>query len=595
VGSQQAQALLLQGPVVLAAALQSPEVVDLPAVRDRRDPLAGLERNFTVDAARPGILRLRVRGERPGEAEALLHAIVRAYLHESASQRQAALAQLRDAHERGERLLREKAEALARSDNPRLSAAEKDLGQARFDLQKARAEQVVLAAREKEAAGLPASEAAVLEYLKDDPEGREILKELDRLDKQIRYVERVSALGGKDPSLEDVRRQQAAVERKLEGRRREVLPAVEARVRERARGEVQASQARLGERVAALAELTRGLEAEVRRLGGGRDAAAVQALREELHARTESQRKLGAEWQAAQREAVVGPPAVWKGEGQTVLEADAGPRRRATAAGGAGAAGLAALAVAWREARRRRVAGADDVAHGLGIPLVGSIPAAPARLLAPGRELPPSAAGRLAPVSEAVDALRTLLLRSAGNRPRVVVVTSAADGEGKTTLATQLAASLARAWRRTVLLDGDMRKPAVHRAWDLPLEPGLGEVLRSEVDLADALQPTAEGRLWLLTAGVWDLHAGQALAHEGPAVLFKQLKESYDFVVVDAPPVLPVADALLLSQHADAVLLAVRAGTSRLPAVHAARQRLAALDAPLLGAVVLGCSSPSEE
>jgi capsular exopolysaccharide synthesis family protein len=167
------------------------------------------------------------------------------------------------------------------------------------------------------------------------------------------------------------------------------------------------------------------------------------------------------------------------------------------------------------------------------------------------------------------------------------MIASAVRGEGRSTLADDLAASLARTWHRTVLIDGDTRHPTLHQRRGLPLEPGLCEVLRGESELNDALQATSEGRLWLMPAGHGDKHAQQALAREGTAALLQQLKDRYDCIVLDVPPLLEAADALVFSQHADAVLLAVRCEYSALPAVHAAYQRLTVVRSALVGAVVL--------
>jgi capsular exopolysaccharide synthesis family protein len=168
------------------------------------------------------------------------------------------------------------------------------------------------------------------------------------------------------------------------------------------------------------------------------------------------------------------------------------------------------------------------------------------------------------------------------------MVTSAGGGEGKTSLASQLAASLARAWRKTLLIDGDLRHPAVHKLFNQPLEPGFSEVLRGEVGVHDTVRPTAISRLWAMSAGHWDSHAVQALAQEGVRSLFGQLKEQYDFIVVDSCPVLPVADSLLLGQHVDSVLFAVMRDVSRAPALYAAQQRLEGLGVRTLGAVMIG-------
>ncbi len=191
-------------------------------------------------------------------------------------------------------------------------------------------------------------------------------------------------------------------------------------------------------------------------------------------------------------------------------------------------------------------------------------------------------------VSESVDALRTVLLHDSGGGPRLLLVTSAVGREGKTALAVRLAASLARAWRKTLFIDADLRKPEAHTLFDTPLEPGLSEVLRGEAEVSEVIQPTELSRLWMIPAGHWDAHANQALAQEGAGGLFTRLKESFDFIVIDAGPVLPVADALLLCTHVNTVLLTVRSGVSHLPTVEAAQRRLATVDAPLRGVVLMG-------
>jgi capsular exopolysaccharide synthesis family protein len=149
-------------------------------------------------------------------------------------------------------------------------------------------------------------------------------------------------------------------------------------------------------------------------------------------------------------------------------------------------------------------------------------------------------------------------------------------------------ASLARAWRKTLLIDCDLRNPAAHQLFDLPLEPGLSEILRGEVELDDVVRPTPISRLWLMPAGKWDSHAVQALAQEQMRDFFGRLKDQYDFIIVDACPVLAVADSLLIGQHTDAALLSIMRDVSRMPTVYAAQQRLSALGIRMLGAVVIG-------
>ena len=181
-----------------------------------------------------------------------------------------------------------------------------------------------------------------------------------------------------------------------------------------------------------------------------------------------------------------------------------------------------------------------------------------------------------------------LLHASRSESLRVIMITSASGGEGKTSLATQLAASLARAWRKTLLLDGDLRKPTAHKVFDVPQDPGFSELLRNEVSVGDAIKPTLLGRLWLMPAGQFDSHALQALAQDNMRTVFEQLKQQYDFIIVDACPVLPVADALVLGQHVDGVIFSILRDVSRVPAVYAAQQKMNNLGIRTLGAVMIG-------
>jgi capsular exopolysaccharide synthesis family protein len=168
------------------------------------------------------------------------------------------------------------------------------------------------------------------------------------------------------------------------------------------------------------------------------------------------------------------------------------------------------------------------------------------------------------------------------------MITSAVAGEGKTSLATQLASSLARAGRRTLLIDCDLRNPALHRLFDLPEAPGCCEILRTEIDVVDTIQATTVDGLWLLPAGHYDDDAKRALAQVGLEVLLARVRSEFDFIVVDSSPVLPVADTIQVGPHVDGVIFSVLQNVSQLPRVYSATQRLAGLGIPVLGAVVLG-------
>jgi capsular exopolysaccharide synthesis family protein len=249
--------------------------------------------------------------------------------------------------------------------------------------------------------------------------------------------------------------------------------------------------------------------------------------------------------------------------------------------------------VAWWECRARRIHTADEISTGLGMRVVGAVPSlahAAQRVVNTGGEDDLHEQHLL----ESIDGIRTVLLRDADVQDtRVVMVTSAASGEGKTTLASHLAGSLARAGRRTLLIDCDLRRPAVHQLFELPLQPGFSEVLLGEVHVAEATMSTSVDGLWMIPAGQWDRDVVQALARDGVQKIFDKLRNEYDFILVDSHPVLAATDSLLIGQQADAVILSLMRDVSQTPKVHAAAQRLATLGIRVFGTVMNGL--PEEE
>jgi polysaccharide biosynthesis transport protein len=195
---------------------------------------------------------------------------------------------------------------------------------------------------------------------------------------------------------------------------------------------------------------------------------------------------------------------------------------------------------------------------------------------------------------ESIDATRTMLVHAARTESyRVVMITSAVSGEGKTSLSSHLATSLARSGLRTLLIDADLRSPSIHRLFDLPLTAGLSELLRGEVDLAGAMAQTDISELKVVAAGQCDRQTIRLLSQGYLGPLFSQFKEQFDFVIVDSSPVLPVADASIIAQQADAVLFSIFSDVTRKTKVFAALERLQSLGVRVLGAVVMASFSTS--
>jgi polysaccharide biosynthesis transport protein len=252
--------------------------------------------------------------------------------------------------------------------------------------------------------------------------------------------------------------------------------------------------------------------------------------------------------------------------------------------------GLTCFGIAYLEFRSRRLNGPEQVDEGLGIRVVGTLPALSARtMLDPDHPI-------IAQLTESIDSVRTQLMHdSTSKRRQVVLITSASTMEGRTTVASQLAASLARAGRRTLLVDGDLRSASLHALFDVPLEDGLCEVLRAEVDVADVIRPTHAEGLWLLTAGYCDVDAIHALATEQMQPVFEKLRSEYDFIIIDGAPVLGMSDALIFGQYCDGAILSVRRDFSQMHKINEAAALLRSVGIRMIGSVVNGVRTKSDD
>jgi capsular exopolysaccharide synthesis family protein len=170
----------------------------------------------------------------------------------------------------------------------------------------------------------------------------------------------------------------------------------------------------------------------------------------------------------------------------------------------------------------------------------------------------------------------------------VLMVTSAVAGEGKSTLARSLWSGLAESNYRTLLLDFDLRRPSQHQALGLEAGEGLSDILLGQTPWEDAVRQIGEFS-FMLTAGSAGPVNIAAAANGRLPVLFAQLRDSYDFVIVDTPPILPVVDTRVLGEQVDSAVLSVMKDHSRVPQLIAATEVLRAHGTPLMGVVVSGC------
>ncbi|HVF04187.1 MAG TPA: polysaccharide biosynthesis tyrosine autokinase [Frankiaceae bacterium] len=191
----------------------------------------------------------------------------------------------------------------------------------------------------------------------------------------------------------------------------------------------------------------------------------------------------------------------------------------------------------------------------------------------------------LSPVSEAFRTLRTAIRFVNPDSPlQVILVTSAIAGEGKTTTAVNLAAALAQSGERVLLVDGDLRRARLAEMLNLEPAVGLTSVITNRVPVEDAIQ--AWHGVGVLTSGVLPPNPSEILGSEAMAGLVDRLRVLCDVVVFDAPPVLPVTDAVVLSTQCDGVVLVARHGKTQKAQAAEARRRLDAVGANVVGCVL---------
>ncbi len=165
-------------------------------------------------------------------------------------------------------------------------------------------------------------------------------------------------------------------------------------------------------------------------------------------------------------------------------------------------------------------------------------------------------------------------------------LTSAGPGEGKTTAATNIAITFAQAGSKVLLIDADLRSPSLHHAFGLPNSLGLTNYLAGDSQPAEIAQPTQVTRLFAITSGPLPPNPVELLSSAKMLDFLSIASERFDYVILDGPPVIGLADALVLANLAHGTLFVVDAGRTRYGALEGAVKRLRAANATILGAVI---------
>jgi succinoglycan biosynthesis transport protein ExoP len=230
-----------------------------------------------------------------------------------------------------------------------------------------------------------------------------------------------------------------------------------------------------------------------------------------------------------------------------------------------------------------RVKVPDDVTNELGLRLFGLVPTTRSG------NSPLALAQHSAPrvLVEAFRVIRTSLVAGLqGKTPKSILITSAMQREGKSSIASKLAIALAQSQHRVLLIDADMRRPTIHGLLNNRLEPGLSTLLSGSCAVTEALQQTAVSGLSVLTAGKPSAQAPELLGSPVFDKLLKILEEHFDWVIVDSPPALTVTDASIIAQRVTGVLFVVASGTTSIRAARLATDELQRVGGQVVGVVM---------
>ena len=228
----------------------------------------------------------------------------------------------------------------------------------------------------------------------------------------------------------------------------------------------------------------------------------------------------------------------------------------------------------------------------LNLPLLGVLPRLPAKtlILEPAEQFLDDV-GLLEPYRML---FKTLEFRSP-EQLRVIVVSSSISGEGKSVVASHLAAVSAMLSWRTLIIDADLRRPVQHTLFNLTPQPGISDVINGEKSLQQAVQPTNIDNLDVLTCGDLRGRPSQLLESVAMKSLLELASQEYDLVIIDTPPVSASADAASLSRHSDGVMLVTRPGFTLKEVLSRAVSELTQNRIPMLGVVVNGMTSSTEQ
>lgn len=599
------QARLLASQPVLLDALQDPKLQDLELVRSE-EPLAALRNSLEVDNPRgTHLLLLRVTHAERGAAIRLAQAVLDAYMARADGLDAEMLRRRRDALEAQRQALRteleQQAADIARLAEPygtssydtfaTLRKGVEDLSLAtRKELEQTKRDIIVLEQqiRQLDQSVLTEDLRTLREQLiEDDPGVQWVKKDIAQAREKLARL-RSSNQPAAQAAIPDIEKQLAQLDSELVTQRERAAAGADREIQRKHQQRLEERRIDLETKLTAL-QYQRDMlqrivdEKTVEGQDIGRQEALIKALNDrrdrtqkDYEQVMEALRRLDVERQSPARINIASQPEI-------LPDGIVDKRKKFLAMALAGSlmlALMAGLARAWFDPHLRS---SQEVAVGMGLRLLGAVPSV--------SELQ---AGRVTRdhFLESYRLIRETLanLGAEGVAPRTILVTSAQAGEGKTSLAVSLAISLAEPGARVLLIDGDVQAPQIGKLLKLPARGDLRSVLSEDHELKEAVVDSGVAGLDVLIGRSNGQSAKDILNSKTAQRLVRLAAEQYDHVVIDSPPALGAADALVWAHAVEGVVLASLVGHSDRRAMRLAHQRLLTVGAKVLGSVIANVS-----
>lgn len=613
----QTQIELIRSPLVTERVVERPEVHELSDILEHgSDPGGWLGRQLVITpVGESEFFQLSYTSKDAKQASAICNAVLDVYLEvqaEFSDERTRRIIELlevekdkwRDEQERLRGSVRELAEKTGSQlvwsdDNQQFKTVRGGLQTLTERLGAAQVEQEMLQAKitaQREALERSSPRVAETEIeaaLDLDPQVQKLRDLIAEKHAKRLQIEAISARKGQDAQVQSLVHEIESLERQLADVKTQAKPRVAQRQLERVRGQQLQQLAEWEAQRESFAALARGLEEQIGRQkpdDAPRDNSALdlEFARFDL-ARTEgvfdaiTRRidNLRTELRAPTQVGMVRRAGVPKNP------QEATPLLKMSVAGVGGFLFPFFLVLAW-ERFRRRISDPAQLERDANLPLLGTVARLNANPISSHVRRSRRLEQQWEQYRESVEYIRVNLAVSDTLRQvQSIVVASAVSHEGKTRLATALASSLAGAgpeW--TLLIDGDLRSPDVHRLFEIPNESGLADVLAGKIDWKQTIVQPRGQQLHVMTAGRSLQSPNALLCGDRLSELLADLRGHYRYIIIDAPPVLLVSDGLVLANAADGTLLVTMHNHSRETEVRSAVERLQMAGARLLGTVL---------